>query len=146
MFSDYASKYYNQKENTKYTKNDIKWIVTVPVIWNEYGKQFMRNCAKKAGMNKVLIALEPEAASLTMFKDDNVEQKYKEKGKLFMLIDAGGYTFDITINEIVDSHGNLKQLSPPSGGAYGSMNINDYLFKINYNSKIIFIKKSFHFK
>ena len=34
MFSDYALKYYNQKGNTKYTKNDIKWIVTVPVIWN----------------------------------------------------------------------------------------------------------------
>ena len=130
MFSDDALKYYNQKGNTKYTKNDIKWIVIVPVIWNEYGKQFMRNCAKKAGMNKVLIALEPEAASLTMFKDDNVDQKYKEKGKVFMLIDAGGYTLDITINEIVDSHGNLKQLSPPSGGAYGSMNINDYLIKI----------------
>ena len=127
MFSDDALKYYNQKGNNKYTKNDIKWIVTVPAIWNEYGKQFMRNCAKKAGMNKVLIALEPEAASLTMFKDDNVDQKYKEKGKVFMLIDAGGYTLDITINEIVDSHGNLKQLSPPSGGAYGSMNINDYL-------------------
>ena len=70
-----------------------------------------------------------------MFKDDNVEQKYKEKGKLFMLIDAGGYTFDITINEIVDSHGNLKQLSPPSGGAYGSMNINDYLLNIIYNKR-----------
>ena len=130
MFSDDALKYYNQKGNTNYSKNDIKWIVTVPAIWNEYGKQFMRNCAKKAGMNKVLIALEPEAASLTMFKDDNVDQKYKERGKVFMLIDAGGYTLDITINEIVDSHGNLKQLSPPSGGAYGSMNINDYLIKI----------------
>ena len=32
-------------------------------------------------------------------------------------------TLDITINEIVDKEGNLKQLSPPSGGAYGSMNI-----------------------
>ena len=99
-------------------------------IWNEYGKKFMRNCAKKAGMNKVIIALEPEAASLTMFKDDNVDPKYKEKGKVFMLIDAGGYTLDITINEIVDQEGNLKQLSPPSGGAYGSMNINDDIIKL----------------
>ena len=130
MFSDNALKYYNQKGYTKYTKDDIKWIVTVPAIWNEYGKQFMRNCAKKAGMKKIIIALEPEAASLTMFKDDNVDEKYKEKGKIFMLIDAGGYTLDITINEIVDNQGNLKQLSPPSGGAYGSMNINDYLIKL----------------
>ena len=130
LFSDDALKYYNRKGNTEYSKDDIKWIVTVPAIWNEYGKQFMRNCAKKAGMNKVIIALEPEAASLTMFKDDNVDQKYKEKGKVFMLIDAGGYTLDITINEIVDQEGNLKQLSPPSGGAYGSMNINDDIIKL----------------
>ena len=130
MFSDNALKYYNLKGYTKFIKDDIKWIVTVPAIWNEYGKQFMRNCAKKAGMKKIIIALEPEAASLTMFKDDNVDEKYKEKGKIFMLIDAGGYTLDITINEIIDIQGNLKQLSPPSGGAYGSMNINDYLMKL----------------
>ena len=73
LFSDDALKYYNRKGNTEYSKDDIKWIVTVPAVWNEYGKQFMRNCAKKAGMNKVIIALEPEAASLTMFKDDNVD-------------------------------------------------------------------------
>ena len=65
-----------------------------------------------------------------MFKDDIVEKEFKEKGKIFMLIDAGGYTLDITINEIIDENGNLKQLSPPSGGAYGSMNINDYLIKL----------------
>ena len=130
LFSDNALKYYNNKGDTDYSKKDIKWIVTVPAIWNEYGKQFMRQCAKKAGMNKVIIALEPEAASLTMFKDDNVDQKFKEQGKVFMLIDAGGYTLDITINEIADFNGNLKQLSPPSGGAYGSMKINDYIIEL----------------
>ena len=130
LFSDDALKYYNNKGDTHYTKNDIKWVVTVPAIWNEYGKQFMRNCTKKAGMNNIIIALEPESASLTMFKDDIVEKEFKEKGKIFMLIDAGGYTLDITINEIIDENGNLKQLSPPSGDAYGSMNINDYLIKL----------------
>lgn len=130
LFSDDALKYYNNKGDTHYNKNDIKWVVTVPAIWNEYGKQFMRNCAGKAGMNNIIIALEPEEASLTMFKDDIVEKEFKEKGKIFMLIDTGGYTLDITINEIIDENGNLKQLSPPSGGAYGSMNINDYLIKL----------------
>ena len=113
LFSDDALKYYNNKGDTHYNKNDIKWVVTVPAIWNEYGKQFMRNCAKKAGMNNIIIALEPEAASLTMFKDDIVEKEFKEKGKIFMLIDTGGYTLDITINELIDENGNLKQLSPP---------------------------------
>ena len=128
--SDDALLYYNDKQNGKYTKDDIKWIITVPAIWNEYGKQYMRHYAKKAGLNSVVIALEPEAASLTMFKSNNVEDHFKKKGKVFMLIDAGGYTLDITINEIIDRNNNLKQLSPPSGGAYGSMKINEHLIKI----------------
>ena len=50
-----------------------------------------------------------------------------------MLIDAGGYTVDITINQIVDDNRNIKQLSPPSGGSFGSMNINNEIYKILEN-------------
>jgi len=114
----------------KYEKKDISWIVTVPAIWDESGKQFMLKCSKEAGMEDIKIALEPEAASLTMFNDDIIDNKLKKKGKKFMLIDAGGYTIDITINEILDEEGNLKQLSPPSGGSYGSMNINIDIFNL----------------
>ena len=113
-----------------YTKNEIKWVVTVPAIWNEHGKQFMKNCAKKAGMKDILISLEPEAASLNMFDDPYIDNNYKKKDKIFMLIDAGGYTVDITLNQIVDRFRNLKQLSPPSGGSFGSMNINLEIIKI----------------
>ena len=65
-----------------------------------------------------------------MFKDNVVEKEFKEQGKVFMLIDAGGYTLDVTINEIIDKNYNIKQLSPPSGGAYGSMKIKDLLIKV----------------
>jgi len=123
LFSDNILKYVNLKGKS-YSKDDIKWVITVPAIWNDYGKQLMIECSRKAGMNDISIALEPEAASLTMFNDNIVEKNLKEKGKKFMLIDAGGYTIDITLNEIIDNDGNLKQLSPPSGGPYGSMNIN----------------------
>jgi len=37
----------NQSTTYNYIKNDIKWVVTVPAIWNEYGKQFMRDCVFK---------------------------------------------------------------------------------------------------
>ena len=93
----------------------------------------MRDCAIKAGMNDILISLEPEAASLTMFDDPDIDESLKEKGKIFMLIDAGGYTVDITINQIVDDNRNIKQLSPPSGGSFGSMNINNEIYKILEN-------------
>ena len=33
LFSDDALKYYNNKGDTHYNKNDIKWVVTVPAIW-----------------------------------------------------------------------------------------------------------------
>ena len=116
-----------------YSKNDIQWVVTVPAIWNEHAKQFMKDCAKKAGMNDITISLEPEAGSLTMFEDPNIEDTLKKKDKIFMLIDAGGYTVDITLNQIIDENRNLKQLSPPSGGSYGSMNINNEIYEILEN-------------
>ena len=81
-----------------------------------------------------------------MFKDDNIDPKYKEKGKTFMLIDTGGYTLDITINEIFDQEGNFKQLSSTSGGVYDSMNINDdiiQLIEITFTKeKIDYLRKN----
>ena len=122
-------KYSNQKN---FKKDEIKWVVTVPAIWSESGKQFMIRCAKEAGMNDIHIALEPEAASLEMFYDDTLGEELKQNGKKFILIDAGGYTIDITINEIINKNNNisLKQLSPPSGGPYGSNVINTEIIKI----------------
>ena len=129
LFSDNILKYVNLKGKS-YSKDDLKWIITVPAIWNDYGKQLMIECSREAGMNDISIALEPEAASLTMFNDKFIEKYLKEKGKKFMLIDAGGYTIDITLNEIINNYGYLKQLSPPSGGSYGSMNINKELINL----------------
>ncbi|NWW95897.1 HS12B protein, partial [Rhynochetos jubatus] len=51
-------------------QEEITWVVTVPAIWNSSARQFMRLAAKEAGLisnmtsEKLIIALEPEAASL----------------------------------------------------------------------------------
>ncbi|XP_052229233.1 heat shock 70 kDa protein 12A-like [Dreissena polymorpha] len=47
-------------------KNDIHWVLTVPAIWNEHAKQFIRTAAREAGikMGQLSLALEPEAASI----------------------------------------------------------------------------------
>ncbi|NXJ67644.1 HS12B protein, partial [Rostratula benghalensis] len=51
-------------------QEDITWVITVPAIWHTAARQFMRLAAKKAGLisdmisEKLIIALEPEAASL----------------------------------------------------------------------------------
>ena len=41
LFSDDILKYINMKGKF-YSKNDIKWIITEPAIWNDYEKQFMK--------------------------------------------------------------------------------------------------------
>ena len=88
----------------------------------------MKECAENAGMDNVKIALEPEAASLTMLNDPRIDDSLKKPGKVFMLIDAGGYTVDFTVNEVCKDNNTgeiiFKQLSPPSGGPWGSSLIN----------------------
>ncbi|XP_032541338.1 heat shock 70 kDa protein 12B-like [Chiroxiphia lanceolata] len=48
----------------------IRWVLTVPAIWKQPAKQFMREAAYEAGLvspeepEQLLIALEPEAASI----------------------------------------------------------------------------------
>ncbi|NXY45626.1 HS12B protein, partial [Ceuthmochares aereus] len=55
---------------TVYNQEEITWVITVPAIWNAAARQFMRLAAKEAGLisdmfsEKLIIALEPEAASL----------------------------------------------------------------------------------
>ncbi|KAK3108409.1 hypothetical protein FSP39_007406 [Pinctada imbricata] len=46
--------------------DDIAWVLTVPAIWSDPAKKFMRVAAEKAGINsrRLTLALEPEAAAL----------------------------------------------------------------------------------
>ena len=76
------------------------------------------------------IALEPEAASLSIFHDKNINKKYLEKGKTFLIVDAGGYTVDLSANKIIDDYFNLEQLLKPSSEAFGSNLINERIIEI----------------
>jgi molecular chaperone DnaK (HSP70) len=109
---------------------DIKWIITVPPLWDEKGKKFMKQVAIKAGMINTEIALEPEAASLTIFHDKSIKKKFLEKGKTFLLVDAGGYTVDISANRILDSNHNLEQLLKPTSYKFGSNLINEKIIEV----------------
>ena len=52
------------------TQDKIKWVVTVPAIWNEHQKSIIMETCKGAGLindntdKSLFFALEPEAASL----------------------------------------------------------------------------------
>ncbi|KAK3566914.1 hypothetical protein QTP86_004937 [Hemibagrus guttatus] len=50
--------------------DEVRWVITVPAVWRQPAKQFMREAAYLAGLvardsaEQLLIALEPEAASI----------------------------------------------------------------------------------
>ncbi|MTJ55908.1 Hsp70 family protein [Anabaena sp. UHCC 0253] len=104
--------------------NEILWCLTIPAIWKDDEKSFMRRAAIKAGLitgsdddrERLLLVLEPEAAAIYCQEKDQAEL---EAGKRFMVVDCGGGTVDITVHE-VSPHGGLDEVAEGSGGAYGS--------------------------
>ncbi|XP_052795200.1 heat shock 70 kDa protein 12A-like [Mya arenaria] len=109
--------------------SDVTWVVTVPAIWNESAKKFMRLAAEKAGLpkNHIEIALEPEAASLycrqlPIAKDPETENGVSKLPveSQYMILDCGGGTVDVTVHEVL-SNGRLKELYAATGGKWGGM-------------------------
>ncbi|XP_045181401.2 heat shock 70 kDa protein 12A-like [Mercenaria mercenaria] len=110
------------------TESDIHWVLTVPAIWNDAAKQFMREAAEEAGIKKehLMIALEPEAASLycrllpTARNQDSLVKL--QPGSKYLILDAGGGTVDITVHEITQHH-DLKEIYKANGGDWGGTNV-----------------------
>jgi len=54
----------------KVVKTKIRWVLTVPALWSEEHKHFMRQAAKQANIvedsssSNLLLSLEPEGASI----------------------------------------------------------------------------------
>ncbi|XP_052787474.1 heat shock 70 kDa protein 12A-like [Mya arenaria] len=111
---------------------EIHWVLTVPAIWDDGAKQFMREAAIEAGIldDKLTIALEPEAASLfcrhlSVEKSGNQTSLAKfTAGKRYLVLDAGGGTIDVTVHEVV-RQGQVKELYKASGGAWGGTKVDD---------------------
>ncbi|XP_077205993.1 heat shock 70 kDa protein 12A [Paroedura picta] len=98
-FKEQALKELGDQEGSEFDNSDVRWVITVPAIWKQPAKQFMRQAAYKAGMatsenpEQLIIALEPEAASI-----------YCRKLRLHQMIDlslkgpANGYNPSDTIS------------------------------------------------
>ncbi|XP_060578574.1 heat shock 70 kDa protein 12B-like [Ruditapes philippinarum] len=118
------------KQKTGIVDTDIQYVLTVPAIWNDNAKQFMREAAEKAGIEKARLKLsyEPEAASIwcqTITTD--VQETWSKVGRQYMVIDLGGGTADISVHEKqIDE--TLKELHKASGGPWGGIIVdNNYL-------------------
>ena len=59
----------------KVVKARVRWVLTVPALWSEEHKQFMRKAAVQAGIvdelssANLLLSLEPEGASIQCRED-----------------------------------------------------------------------------
>ncbi|XP_060082490.1 heat shock 70 kDa protein 12A-like [Ylistrum balloti] len=123
----------------KPTDDTITWVLTIPAIWDNTAKQFMREAAVKAGIKNehLLFALEPEAASVYC-KEIHVQRKTGDEGATFltsydpgtkyMVADLGGGTADFTVREVMQD-GSLKEVVCASGEAWGGMNVNKEFWK-----------------
>ncbi|XP_052218752.1 heat shock 70 kDa protein 12B-like isoform X3 [Dreissena polymorpha] len=98
-------------------ETDIRYIITVPAIWGIAAKQFMREAAIEAGIDgaRLKLALEPEAAAVCC-----EALGHTLAGEKFMVVDIGGGTADISVNE-KQSDGSLKNIHAPSGGPWGGI-------------------------
>lgn len=147
-FKEHALEELSDQSATRIYNEDVRWVVTVPAIWRPSAKQFMRQAAYEAGIaspshpQRLLIALEPEAASIhcrslrvnqlalevpdrsTSLEDRSELAVDKLRaGSRYMIVDCGGGTVDITVHEIADDKGTLKELHKATGGAYGSIGV-----------------------
>ena len=53
--------------------------------------------------------------------NDFDKMNFKIIGGRYMVVDCGGGTVDITVHEIINSEGHLKELFKATGGPYGSI-------------------------
>ncbi|XP_056017396.1 heat shock 70 kDa protein 12A-like [Ostrea edulis] len=115
-------------------ESDVEYVITVPAIWDDRSKQFMREAAREAGIEKssLTIVLEPEAASIHCqylpAKNLNLStSKYLGElavGTKYLVADLGGGTADITVHHKVDD-GSLEEMREASGGPWGGKSVDD---------------------
>lgn len=113
--------------------DEIHFVITVPAIWNDTAKQFMREAAINAGIrtDHLTLALEPEAASLfckylpvEKVKGAKGEISCFSPGKKYLVLDAGGGTVDITVHETQRDH-TVRELYKANGGAWGGTRVDE---------------------
>lgn len=117
-------------ENVELELMKILWVISIPSTWKEFEKQLFKNALIKSGINNIKLIYESEAASLAMYYDTTIQDKFKKKNKIFMLVDAGGNSIDITVNEIIDRKGGIKEIINTTSDNIGISNITEQIIKI----------------
>ncbi|KAL4217391.1 hypothetical protein ACF0H5_023842 [Mactra antiquata] len=125
----------SRKETANIDERDMFFVITVPAIWNDEAKHFMRKAAVSAGLPEpnVSLVLESEAASVWCQAQPLVISQGQcsditKFGSKYMVVDIGGGTADITVHE-KRPDGKLKELHS-GGGDWGGTQVNKAFIKI----------------
>eukprot|EP00047_Mylnosiga_fluctuans_P009903 m.264741 g.264741 ORF g.264741 m.264741 type:complete len:711 (+) comp28529_c0_seq1:65-2197(+) len=119
--------------------DDIMWVITIPAIWHNGAKAFMRDCARQAGFvtlhtqDHLILALEPECASLhtyfsyrrllfpELMAPSAAATATAAMPKKFIVVDAGAGTIDITMHTVIADQNSFQvhELYKASGNNAG---------------------------
>ena len=102
------------------TKEDIKWIVTIPAIWEEKSKNIMIKSSINAGLidentdKSLFLALEPEVAGIYYFKSSLINSSYISSQIFekcpFIICDIGAGTVDICTHKRIIENNETKNI------------------------------------
>ncbi|XP_072310783.1 heat shock 70 kDa protein 12B isoform X2 [Eucyclogobius newberryi] len=179
FFREHALKEVMEQLSLVMEAEEIRWVLTVPAVWRQPAKQFMREAAYLAGLvspdcpEQLLIALEPEAASIycrklrlhqvtdlsmqpipnglgmdgsrlfdTSFRQAREQLRRSrhsrtfvvesgtgelwselQTGDRYVVADCGGGTVDLTVHQVEQPQGTLKELYKASGGPHGAVGV-----------------------
>ncbi|XP_060557848.1 heat shock 70 kDa protein 12B-like [Ruditapes philippinarum] len=122
------------KKMTGFEERDIFWVLTVPAIWTDAAKKFMREAAVEADIKSecLSLALEPEAASVfckllpvncLKLNSSKFVETFKP-GTSYIVLDLGGGTVDVTVHHL-EYDGKLSEIARASGGAWGATQVDE---------------------
>ncbi|KAH3886643.1 heat shock 70 kDa protein 12B-like [Dreissena polymorpha] len=123
-----------ERNPTARNTENVLWVLTVPAIWSEKAKQFMRKAAEKAGIPRkhLLLASEPESAAIYCLNLPIEQQAAMNNigrpGHCFLTVDLGGGTADLSAVQVQDD-GLLRELCGEQGNMVGGQSVNEAFFQ-----------------
>ncbi|KAK9451646.1 uncharacterized protein V1518DRAFT_409146 [Limtongia smithiae] len=108
-------------------KNNIRYFLTVPAIWNDAGKNLTRQAAVRAGFvddindRRLKLITEPEAAAVYCAR---YSQLSLQASDVFLIVDCGGGTVDLVAYEVEETLPfTVKECTVPTGDACGATRV-----------------------
>jgi len=121
------------KEIDESDEKKILFIIAIPSNWDEFQKQLIKKTLNNIGMINIKMIYESEAASLYVYHDKFIEDKYKRKRNFFLLIDIGGSSISFSVNKYEDNKGSIKQILSSVKTDIGSIYIIEEIIYIFIN-------------